>query len=185
MYKIFKKKDRMISAVSKFIDTLTFRKQKNEMRYIKISTFFICLMFSIQSISSQSIDQIRNVDIDSYSDSQIASYWNNQQITVLDINTSFAGAFGILAYNNNLYVGGSSQEVGDSLILRFWLNGEVLSDPIVGEITSITKLADDIYYAGFTGSGLASIPTYWKNDEMVLLPSGDFTFVKAFDIFVK
>jgi len=142
-------------------------------------------MFSIQSISSQSIDQIRNVDIDSYSDSQIASYWNNQQITVLDINTSFAGAFGILAYNNNLYVGGSSQEVGDSLILRFWLNGEVLSDPIVGEITSITKLADDIYYAGFTGSGLASIPTYWKNDEMVLLPSGDFTFVKAFDIFVK
>ena len=79
MYKIFKKKDRMISAVSKFIDALTSRKQKNEMRYIKITTFFICLMFSIQSISSQSIDQIRNADIDSYSDSQIASYWNKAQ----------------------------------------------------------------------------------------------------------
>ena len=79
MYKIFKKKDRMTSADSKLVDTLTSRKQKNEMRYIKITTFFICLMFSIQSISSQSIDQIRNVDIDSYSDSQIASYWNKAQ----------------------------------------------------------------------------------------------------------
>ena len=79
MYKIFKKKDRMTSAVSKLVDALTFRKQKNEMRYIKITTFFICLMFSIQSISSQSIDQIRNADIDSYSDSQIASYWNKAQ----------------------------------------------------------------------------------------------------------
>ena len=79
MYKIFKKKDRMTSAVSKLVDTLTSRKQKNEMRYIKITTFFICLMFSIQSISSQSIDQIRNADIDSYSDSQIASYWNKAQ----------------------------------------------------------------------------------------------------------
>ena len=79
MYKIFKKKVRMISAVSKLVDTLTSRKQKNEMRYIKITTFFICLMFSIQSISSQSIDQIRNADIDSYSDSQIASYWNKAQ----------------------------------------------------------------------------------------------------------
>ena len=79
MYKIFKKKDRMTSADSKLVDTLTSRKQKNEMRYIKITTFFICLMFSIQSISSQSIDQIRNADIDSYSDSQIASYWNKAQ----------------------------------------------------------------------------------------------------------
>jgi protein involved in polysaccharide export with SLBB domain len=79
MYKIFKKKDHMTSADSKLVDTLTSRKQKNEMRYIKISTFFICLIFSIQSISSQSIDQIRNVDIDSYSDSQIASYWNKAQ----------------------------------------------------------------------------------------------------------
>ena len=79
MYKIFKKKDRMTSADSKLVDTLTSRKQKNEMRYIKITTFFICLIFSIQSISSQSIDQIRNADIDSYSDSQIASYWNKAQ----------------------------------------------------------------------------------------------------------
>ena len=79
MYKIFKKKDRMTSTDSKLVDTLTSRKQKNEMRYIKITTFFICLMFSIQSISSQSIDQIRNADIDSYSDSQIASYWNKAQ----------------------------------------------------------------------------------------------------------
>ena len=79
MFKIFKKKDRMISAVSKLVDTLTFRNQKNEMRYIKIITFFICLMFSIQSISSQSIEAIRNADIDSYSDSQIASYWNKAQ----------------------------------------------------------------------------------------------------------
>lgn len=79
MYKIFKKKVRMISAVSKLVDTLTFRNQKNEMRYIKITTFFICLMFSIQSISSQSIEAIRNADIDSYSDSQIASYWNKAQ----------------------------------------------------------------------------------------------------------
>ena len=79
MYKIFKKKDHMTSADSKLVDTLTSRKQKNEMRYIKITTFFICLIFSIQSISSQSIDQIRNADIDSYSDSQIASYWNKAQ----------------------------------------------------------------------------------------------------------
>lgn len=79
MYKIFKKKDRMTSADSKLVDTLTSRKQKNEMRYIKITTFFICLIFSIQSISSQSIEAIRNADIDSYSDSQIASYWNKAQ----------------------------------------------------------------------------------------------------------
>ena len=39
MYKIFKKKDRMISAVSKLIDAIIFRKQKKEMRNIKISTF--------------------------------------------------------------------------------------------------------------------------------------------------
>jgi hypothetical protein len=39
MFKIFKKKDRMISAVSKLIDAIIFRKQKKEMRNIKISTF--------------------------------------------------------------------------------------------------------------------------------------------------
>nr|WP_321237476.1 hypothetical protein [uncultured Psychroserpens sp.] len=118
-------------------------------------------------------------------DVQVASYWNNNQITVLETNTSFAAAMGILADSNNLYVCGSSQTVGDSLILRLWLNGEILSDSIVGEISSITKLGDDIYYAGFTGIGLSSKATYWKNDEMIILSSGDFSFVRAFAIFVK
>ncbi|WP_298903824.1 hypothetical protein [uncultured Psychroserpens sp.] len=123
--------------------------------------------------------EINNDDI------QVASYWNNNQITVLENNTSFAGAFGILADNDNLYVSGSSQAVGDSLILRFWLNGEIISDTIVGEISSIVKHGDDIYYAGFTGISLSSKATYWKNDAMVILPSDDFNYVRAYAIFVK
>ncbi|WP_190810903.1 hypothetical protein [Flagellimonas sp. S3867] len=118
-------------------------------------------------------------------DVNIASYWHDGQITVLETNTSFTGAFGILVDNDNIHVCGSSQAINDNLNLRYWLNGEILSDPRIGEASSITKHEDDVYYAGFTGSGSNALATYWKNDEMIVLPNNDFSFVLAYAIFVK
>lgn len=118
-------------------------------------------------------------------DIQIASYWNDNQVTTLETNTAFCGAFGILAENGNLYVCGTSQSVNDSPTIRYWLNGELLSSGTVGDAYAIAKLGDAVYYAGNFNVGSNSQAAYWKGNEMTTLPSEGFNFVQATAIFLK
>jgi hypothetical protein len=103
-----------------------------------------------------------------------ACYWKNNQLVMLNDESSYSKADSIIVKNNTVHISGTISNNGN-YDKAYWKNGVLTnltqafstSDEVVKTITGMDVVGDDVYFVGYTKNPLLTAEiynlVYWKN----------------------